>query len=187
MKMNVKNTLIENYKNNLTNTNNEIVCKKNKDYYYTQKEFDSDNIIKDFFGKDLNNIPVYLGKNYSLNINYYIGNDNSKIYLCHKDIFLSLDVLFDEEIIIEKKKFLGFSYNKKTKKYNLSDKSLEQKQLLKDKGFNNSSEYNFNKKYYFIVFENLIFEITIDLFKELEMFTIQSLKERSLSNINFLK
>lgn len=182
------------FKEKLSDKDYAINIYKRGDKRPQYKNFETVDVIKEFFKNlELTEVINTL-ENRSYNLKKLISLDNSKanisIDVCEKEInFMSYFKYKHEPITIDKKFLWIFPYTVKDVNSICIDNFKDLKKKYKDNGFDVRTQHNgyeVSKNYYFITFENLIFEITKDMADELKMFAFKALQDRSLNNLQHL-
>jgi hypothetical protein len=182
------------YRNRIDNPVFDIFCSTSNNRK-TYKSFSSDDILLEAFGEEkdqsFRNFDGHLG----IRIFYSVFDKKERIDLCTKNYHGYVDLSLKNVPKEEEKRFLGIPYKKRWIETELSDEGKEKLQQLEDKGFHcsihrkyyRSNSYRIQKTFFFITYEDLIYEIDEDLYKELKMFTIEALKQRSIGKLENAK
>jgi len=181
--------LILAYKVKLEDPNYVIWCNKknNKNIFHS---YDSDTILKNFLsevtGYAANDLPWEIKDPKGMKIQYSLSNDKYDIMLCNRRVTFSHEKNFRTVKHSEKKKFMFIPYINEWDERIETEESKKQPDILVAFGYSlgtGDSSYRYEKTVYAITYENIIFEIDKDTYKELEMFTLKSIEDRSTNKI----
>jgi len=129
---------------------------------------------------------------YALDIDFSVFNNKERIDICKRNVTFYFNLEIKSIHKTERKSFLGIPYTKKWYEFSIKPESEEYKKSLKNKGYRLSKRWDVHnlkaeKDLHFIIYDDLIFEIDKELYKELSMLTVESLKERSIAKLKNAK
>lgn len=185
--MNTSEKLIQLYRNRIETPSYEIFCETSSTKSQF-KYFSSDKILFDAFGELSDQAYRNFRNYYRLKIFYSVFDKKERIDLCYKSFHAYIPIKTKYAARKEKKSFLGIiPYTKRWTEEVITRESKEKIQEFKDQGYkghkHRDDSYYLQKDFYFICYEDLIYEISSDLYEELKMFTIEALKQRSIGKL----